>query len=177
MGIDADEVARAVVEPGSEVLASLVAAFGQDICDNEGRLRRDVLAARAFGSAETTALLGRLTHPAIRAEIEARLASAGDGDVVVVEVPLWRRADDWICPDLVVWVGASAERAGARVAEEGRMSEAELRQRRARFDFWAQRHEADLVIDNDGGPEALAEAADRVWSLALAADGKGHRRA
>lgn len=172
-GVDADEVARSVVEPGSEVLAALVANFGEDIVDADGRLRRDVLAARAFASAEGTALLDALTHPAIRRAIEARVSEANAAEVVVVEVPLWRRGDAWLDPDLVVWVGASTERAGARVAKEGRMTETELRRRRARFDYEAQRREADLVVDNDGSPEALAEAADHVWSLAVAALGKG----
>jgi dephospho-CoA kinase len=163
VALDADAVAREVVEPGSPVLARLAERFGSDIVDAEGRLRRDELARRAFATPQATEELGRITHPAVRARLLELLGEAADAPVVVVEVPLWRPEDAFVPADLVVWVGASEHRAADRVVQEGRMSAEELRRRRARFDYEAQRRAADLVVVNDGAPTELEHAAAEIW--------------
>src|SRR5699024_10380692 len=63
--IDADAIAREIVEPGQPALRELVDAFGPDIVDADGRLLRSRLANRAFTSQEKTAMLNAITHPRI----------------------------------------------------------------------------------------------------------------
>ena len=86
--IDADVIARQVVEPGSPVLAQLAERFGPDIIGPEGRLDRPRLAEKAFVSDETRKELEAITHPAIGEEFLRQVAAAPEGAVVVHDVPL-----------------------------------------------------------------------------------------
>src|SRR4051794_361144 len=86
--VDADEVARAVVEPGEPALAALVERFGAGILDADGRLDRPKLAAVAFADEDGRKALGEITWPAIGEEFERRITEAPDDAVVVCDVPL-----------------------------------------------------------------------------------------
>ena len=86
--VDADLIARQVVEPGSPVLAQLVERFGADIVDSEGRLDRARLADRAFVDEESKLALEAITHPAIGEEFLRQVAAAPAGAVVVHDVTL-----------------------------------------------------------------------------------------
>src|SRR5574340_194719 len=70
--IDADEVAREVVAPGSPVLAELSAAFGPEVVQADGALDRRRLASQVFGRPEAVARLNAITHPAVLREIDRR---------------------------------------------------------------------------------------------------------
>jgi dephospho-CoA kinase len=75
--VDGDVIAREVVEPGTEGLATLVEAFGADILLPDGALNRSALAAKAFSSDETRATLNGIVHPLVakrRAELIAAVA-------------------------------------------------------------------------------------------------------
>jgi len=85
--IDTDEIARQIVEPGSPVLEQIVAEFGSDIIDASGRLDRARMRERIFSDAEQRAKLERIMHPAIRAELARRSASA-DGPYQIHVIPL-----------------------------------------------------------------------------------------
>ena len=74
--IDADRIARSIVEPGTPALAELVDAFGSDILHPDGSLRRAELARRAFATPEATSLLNTITHPRIQAETSRQFAQA-----------------------------------------------------------------------------------------------------
>jgi dephospho-CoA kinase len=86
--VDADAIARSVVEPGMPALAALTERFGADILDPGGRLDRGRLAERAFASEESRKALEAITHPAIGEEFLRVLAEAPPGAVVVHDVPL-----------------------------------------------------------------------------------------
>lgn len=73
--VDADLVAREVVEPGQPALSEIVAAFGADVLDADGRLDRKRLGERVFADPEKRAQLNRITHPRIGAATAARLAA------------------------------------------------------------------------------------------------------
>jgi dephospho-CoA kinase len=64
--IDADEVARQVVEPGTPALAAIVEEFGDDVLDEDGALDRGAMAGIVFADQERVAALEAITHPAIR---------------------------------------------------------------------------------------------------------------
>lgn len=156
--VDADAIAREIVEPGEPVLAELAAEFGADILDDTGALRRAELAARAFASGEATAALNRITHPAIRARTQqafAQAAAAGH-PAVIYDMPLlvdngWHRD-----MDLVVIVDVAAEERIRRLVHYRGLSESDARQRMAaQISDEQRRAAADIVIDNNGTREQL----------------------
>ena len=86
--IDADQVARAVVEPGQPALKKLVERFGEGILDPDGRLERGALAKLVFGDDEARRDLEAITHPAINDEFSRRVVEAPTDAIVVLDVPL-----------------------------------------------------------------------------------------
>ena len=67
--VDADQIAREIMEPGSPVLTEVAAEFGADLIGDDGALNRGELARRAFATTEDTKRLNAITHPAIRAAV------------------------------------------------------------------------------------------------------------
>ena len=88
MILDADQVARDVVEPDQPAFAALVEEFGPEIVGADGRLDRAALAAKAFATPEGKAALDAITHPAIHAEFGRRMVEAPTDAIVVMDVPL-----------------------------------------------------------------------------------------
>ena len=86
--VDADRVARAVVEPGQPALQRLVERFGEGILDPDGRLERGALAKLVFGDDEARRDLEAITHPAINDEFTRRVVEAPTDAIVVLDVPL-----------------------------------------------------------------------------------------
>ena len=86
--LDADQVARDVVEPDQPAFAALVEEFGPGIVGPDGRLDRAALAAKAFSTPEGKAALDAITHPAIHAEFGRRMLEAPTDAIVVMDVPL-----------------------------------------------------------------------------------------
>jgi dephospho-CoA kinase len=86
--IDADQAARAVVEPGRPALKKLVERFGEGILDADGRLERSALAKLVFGDDEARRELEAITHPAINDEFSRRVVEAPSDAIVVLDVPL-----------------------------------------------------------------------------------------
>ena len=82
--VDADLIARQVVEPGTPTLQALVDRFGSGILDGSGALNRPALAAVAFADPELLKALNAITHPAIGVEIARQIAVHQEGDAVVV---------------------------------------------------------------------------------------------
>jgi dephospho-CoA kinase len=85
--LDTDQIARDVVAPGMPALGQLVAEFGAEILDQDGRLNRAHMRERVFSNPEQRRKLEAITHPAIRAELAQRSAAAG-GDYQVHVIPL-----------------------------------------------------------------------------------------
>jgi dephospho-CoA kinase len=86
--IDADQVARAVVDPGQPALDKLVERFGEGILNADGRLDRGALAKLVFGDDEARRDLEAITHPAINDEFSRRVVEAPTDAIVVLDVPL-----------------------------------------------------------------------------------------
>jgi dephospho-CoA kinase len=85
--IDTDELAREVVQPGSEGLAAIRARFGDGVLAVDGALDRRALRARVFADPAARRDLEAITHPRIRALVEARAAAAG-GPYQIIVIPL-----------------------------------------------------------------------------------------
>ncbi|MEU8619879.1 dephospho-CoA kinase [Streptomyces sp. NPDC048623] len=162
--IDADRIAREVVEPGTPGLAAVVAEFGEGILTPEGTLDRPGLGAIVFADPERLAALNAIVHPLVgarSAELESR---AGADDVVIHDVPLL--TENGLAPlyDLVVVVDAAPETQLDRLVRLRGMTEEEARARMGAQATRAQRRAvADLLIDNDGPLEQLEPQVRKVW--------------
>ena len=166
--IDSDALARAALAPGTSELARVVAEFGPGVLRPDGSLDRAALAAIVFGDAERLATLNGIVHPYVAAraaEIMARLEESGTTDAIVVhDVPLL--VEKQLAPnyDLVVVVDASEDTQLRRLVEIRGMSEPEARARMAAQASREQRRAlADVIIDNTGGLEHLAEQVRLLW--------------
>ncbi|MFD7323556.1 dephospho-CoA kinase [Streptomyces sp. NPDC059875] len=162
--IDADKIAREVVEPGTPGLAAVVEAFGADILTDEGTLDRPKLGSIVFADADRLATLNTIVHPLVGARSAELESAAGPDDVVVHDVPLL--AENGLAPlyDLVVVVDASPETQLDRLVRLRGMAESEARARMAaQVTREERRAVADLVIDNDGPLEALEPQVRKVW--------------
>lgn len=164
--IDADLVAREVVEPGGLAYDPLRERFGPAVLAEDGRLDRPALAAVVFGDPQALADLNAITHPAIFSVIGGRLAELSATDkVVVVDIPLLNEsAKKKYRFDLVVVVDVPEEVAVARLVEHRGFTEADARARIAAQIGREERNAlADVVIDNSGDRAALAAQIDQVW--------------
>ena len=162
--IDLDALSREVCEPRSEVCARLAACFGDDVLDDEGALRRDVLASRAFVTPEATQALEAITHPAVFSLLVRYLERPGAA-VSVVEIPLLDRALEYAdLADEVVCVVSPTDLRRRRAVARG-MDAADFDRRDARQptqEFLTDH--ADTVFMNDGNEEALATQVDAWWN-------------
>lgn len=109
--INADSVAREVVEKGEPTLLKLANSFGDDILNSDGTLNRKLLASRAFSSRENTDLLNSITHPAITERIRLKISQAfenGEKAVVIDAPQLFESGENEMC-NIIVTVAAPLE--------------------------------------------------------------------
>ena len=162
--IDADAVAREVVEPGTEGLAAVVAEFGDQVLDGDGRLDRPALARVVFADGAARERLNAILHPRIRARAAERIAAAAPGTVVVQDVPLLAETNQAGAYDLVVVVEAPEELRVQRLARDRGMPAEQARARMATQASDEQRRAiADVVLVNDGSPDDLRARVDALW--------------
>ena len=165
--VDADKVARQVVEPGAPAYQPLIDRFGARILDAEGRIDRPRLAETVFADPGDLADLNAIVHPAIGvAMIEGKDAHRGTDDIVVMDIPLLKEFHrEMLALDAVVVVDVSPEVRLERLTTSRGMSEADVRARMAAQPSRAERLEgADFVVDNSGDADHLAEEVDRLWA-------------
>lgn len=163
--VDADQVARMVVQPGTPCLQELAGEFGSDIVLADGTLNRPLLASRAFSSQERTERLNAITHPWITREVERQitiLAEAGTA-VIVLDAPLlYESGEDAMC-DAVAVVMAPREIRLRRIMQRDGISREQAEQRvsaQQEDKFYTQR--ADYVLDGSGQLMYLRQA---TWEL------------
>lgn len=163
--IDADRIAREVVEPGTPGLAAVVEEFGTGVLTSEGTLDRPKLGSIVFADAERLGALNAIVHPLVGARSAELERAAGPDSVVVHDVPLL--TENGLAPlyDLVVVVDAAPETQLDRLVRLRGMTEEEARARMAAQATREQRRAvADLVIDNDGPIAALEPQVRSVWA-------------
>jgi dephospho-CoA kinase len=162
--IDADRIAREVVEPGTPGLAAVVEAFGPGVVRSDGSLDRPALAAVVFADPEARKQLDAIIHPLVRARSAELAAAAPDDAVVVHDVPLLVETGQAGSYDLVLVVEAAPEIRVDRLVRRG-LTEEDARARIAVQATDDQRRAvADAVVVNDGTPEDLAGQVDRFWA-------------
>ncbi|KAB8185423.1 dephospho-CoA kinase [Microbispora catharanthi] len=162
--VDADKIAREVVEPGTPGLAEIVEAFGENVIRPDGTLDRERLGAIVFADAEKLKVLNGIVHPKVGERSEQLQREAPDDAVVVYDVPLL--AENNLAPlyDVVIVVDTPDEVRLERLLRFRGMPEADAR---ARIAAQASREDrlriADIVIRNEGSLDDLDAQVDKVW--------------
>lgn len=167
--IDADAVAREVVEPGEPALARIAERFGSEVLAADGSLDRQVLAARAFTTPESTQALNAIMHPAIGRRSAELFARYADATMVVHDVPLL--VENGLAPNyhLAILVDVPARERVRRLVESRGLDADDAWARIARQASDEERLAAcDIVLDNSGAPEDLAEEFAELFSARLA---------
>src|SRR2546421_1550610 len=175
--IDADAIAREVVEPGQPALTGVVERFGPEVLDGAGRLDRPKLAALVFDDAGARADLNAIVHPRVAAETARRIAAAPADAVVVIDVPLLVEAARSGYDAVVIVEAPEAVRLERLVARG--MSPDDARRRMAAQAGDADRRKvADVILDNGGSEEDLEPQIDALWAqLTSSLRGKPHSSA
>jgi len=164
--IDADELAREIVQPGKEAWREIVDAFGPEILQADKTIDREKLRKIVFQDPEARKLLESITHPHIRALAQERiekLAAAG-AEVVVYEAPLLfeNQVHQWIRPVILVACDLATQK--KRLKERDRLGEVEIRRHLdAQMPLEEKRKLADHVIENNGDLEELRRQVRDVW--------------
>jgi dephospho-CoA kinase len=163
--IDADKIAREVVEPGTEGLAEVRAAFGDEVISDDGALDRAKLAAKVFTDESARTTLNGIVHPRIRTRTTELMAAAPSDAVVVHDVPLLVEAHMGPAYHLVLVVDAPEEERVHRVVRDRGMPEADARARiKAQASEPQRRAAADVWLDNSGTPDEIVAVVDALWA-------------
>lgn len=161
--VDADQIARAILEPGTPGLAEVVDTFGPQVLTEEGSLNRQALAGEVFGNEEQLAKLNAITHPKIVARTQEIFAAAPKGALVFHDIPLLVELGMQHAYQAVVVVDCPDEIRVSRLVDRG-LAEDDAR---ARIAAQVSREErlavADFVIDNSQDHGHLVDQVDLVW--------------
>ena len=156
--VNADDLAREVVEPGHEAWKGIVAAFGADILQSDQTLDRQKLRTLIFNQPEARKRLESIIHPRVRALAEERIRqyAAAGYPVVIYEVPLLFEGNlqEWLRP--VILVACDVETQTARLQNRDHLTAADAEKHiAAQMSLKDKRRLADYVIENNGSLEDL----------------------
>ena len=166
--IDADALAREVVEPGTEGLAAVVEAVGPGILDGEGRLDRPALAAMVFSDESKRQTLNGIVHPRVRARAGELEREAAPGAIVVHDIPLLVETGQHRSFDFVLVIDAPEEERIRRMAADRGMSEEAARARiAAQASAEDRAAAAHSVLINEGTSDELVAAVQTLWETRL----------
>jgi dephospho-CoA kinase len=162
--IDADVLARQVVEPGTPGLAAVVERFGTDVLTDDGRLNREALGRLVFADPGARRDLDAIVHPAVRARAAALEAAASADSVVVHVIPLLVETGQQDDYDVLVVVDVDPDRQLERLRlRNGLDADAANARIAAQATRAARLAVADIVLDNDSDPAGLLDQVDRLW--------------
>jgi dephospho-CoA kinase len=162
--IDADVLAREVVEPGTPALAAIIDRFGTQVL-SDGQLDRTRLAQIVFADPLARRDLERIVHPAVRARAADLERAAGRAAVVVHVIPLLVETGQQEAFDLVVTVDVDHETQIKRLIARNGYTRAEAESRiAAQASREDRRIAADVVLDNTGSVAQLREQIHALWA-------------
>jgi dephospho-CoA kinase len=165
--IDADKIAREVVEPGSPVLYRVAEHFGQEVLQADGTLNRKKLGERVFGDDEARKCLESILHPAIRTIMRERMSEAErvqPDKLVVVDVPLLFESELQGMFEEVVVVYAPREVQLERLMKrDGLAMEQAILRIEAQMPVERKKELADAVIVNAGNLAETERQVDELW--------------
>lgn len=161
--IDADLLARQVLEPGTEGLDEVVAAFGEQVLTAEGGLDRAALGRVVFADDDARARLNAIVHPRVRAAAAALREAAPAGSIVVEDIPLLVETGQQDRFDVVVVVQAPHPERVRRMVHNRGMSQDDAEARiRAQATDAERAAAADVVLINDGSLSQLQQKVDEL---------------
>ena len=163
--IDADIVAREVVEPGTEGLVAIVDAFGSNVLHDDGTLNREALGAIVFHNEEKRQLLNGCLKTHIRnriLELTSQYESVNT-PILIYDIPLLIEGE-WYSMMDEVWLVYVIDRLMSR---NGYTREDALARINSQMRLDDKRSYADVIIDNNGTPQALTAKLDTIWSERL----------
>jgi dephospho-CoA kinase len=162
--VDADLIAREVVEPDGPAYQGVVDRFGKEVLQTDGTLDRARLASIVFADADALKDLNGIVHPAVGAVIAERLADEASTDhIVILDVPLLVESGRGDMAGTVV-VDCPPEEALRRAVARG-LPEDDVRRRMANQVTREERlAKADFVVDNSGPESALPVEVDKAWA-------------
>jgi dephospho-CoA kinase len=167
--IDADKLAREIVEPGEPAFHDIVRVFGPRVVDKDGRLDRKKLGELVFNNQEYIAELNRITHPRVSERFEQQMRSLPSGTRIVVwDVPLLIESGMYRDVDAVwlVWVDASTQL--QRLMDRDHCTEQEALSRiRSQMDLTEKKKLADRLIDNTGSIAETISVVTRFYNQLL----------
>ena len=164
--VDADEIAREIVQPGQKAWHEIVGTFGRDILQQDQSINREKLRKIIFNDVEARETLNSITHPRIRELAEKKigqLATTG-GQVVVYVAPLFfeNKVHHWLRPVILVSCDLATQK--TRLRERDGLSHEEIENHlRAQMSLNEKEKLADYVIDNSGEPHELKSKIRKVW--------------
>lgn len=164
--IDADQLARAAVAPGTPGLAAVVAGFGEGVLTPNGGLDRAALGEIVFADAAARARLNAIVHPEVRRLAAAQEELAPSDAVVVHVIPLLVETGQQGAFDAVVVVDVDPAIQLDRIQRRDGLTADQARARmNAQADRATRLAAADFVIDNSGSPDDLAARVEELWAL------------
>jgi dephospho-CoA kinase len=168
--IDADQIAREVVQPGTDGLADIVKHFGPGVLLSTGELDRKALGTRIFSDASLRAALNQIVHPRVSQRTSEHMQTLrGKGErVACYEVPLLFEShlEEGLRPVVLVFVAPEVQRARLMGRDGCTVEEANARIA-AQMPLADKRARADFTLENNGTIDALRRAADSVLEQVL----------
>jgi dephospho-CoA kinase len=165
--IDADDLARQIVEPGQPALAAILNVFGPTVVQADGGLDRKRLADIVFADPLALARLNAITHPRIRERMDAQVeARRMDPGLLILDIPLLyeNARNESVEKTIVVWVDEVTQLARLR-ARDGLEREAAMARIAAQLPLAEKKSLADYVIDNSGTREETRRQVDALFRL------------
>lgn len=162
--LDADQIARQVVQPGTAGLAAIEATFGATVLNENGSLNRAALAEIVFADPDKRKVLEQITHPLVQAETRAQIAAAPADSIVVYNVPLLVEAGVSLPFDRIVTVEAPIEDQVKRMVEHRGMTAEHAYARIRNQATPAQRaNVADFILSSNQDLGLLLKDAGKLW--------------
>ncbi len=165
--IDADQIARELVQPGTATWQALVEIFGEEIVQKDGAIDRQKLRAIVFSDSHKRAQLNQLLHPRVKEEIERRLKAIGQTDpdaIAVIDAALLVETGTYREMDRLIVVHAREAQQIERLRRrDGTNPEEARRIVSAQMPFEEKLKVADFVIENEGSVEELRQKAKEIF--------------
>jgi dephospho-CoA kinase len=162
--IDADQLAREVVEPGTPGAAQILSAFGPEVFNEDGALNRAKLGSIVFTDPQKRQSLERIVHPLVKSRAKQLVAALPENSIAIYNVPLLVEASVDLPFDLVVTVEAPDKEQIDRLKKFRGMDEGEAAKRVASQASPAQRaNAADVILNSNQDLALLLKDADSLW--------------
>ncbi len=165
--LDADVIARELVEPGTETYREVVRMFGPEVVRDGGAIDRRLLGQIIFNDPSKRAMLNSVVHPGVRTEIVKRIAALerkGEGGIIVIDAALMVETGSYRAYDRLVVVRCNAAQQLLRLMKRDNLSETEARARMAaQMPADEKARVADYVIDTSGSFEETRAQVESVY--------------